>query len=367
VLRGRTTPPASSASCQGAAQHRPRDDRVHQRCGTVSVGVEHGGRRTEHVVDRRHPGIDAVAHDPLALAGLIDRGPAGSLARTGGVEARERADHLDLRRSARVFGFGLGACERTSGGADRGPLPPATRKGPAQLAADDPRRGAIGQPRPAGLDRRLRDELGSERGARLVTRRFGGARRRGGTRHLRPSSHRLGQQPVQIGAIEFVGDGEPRLDRLDCGAERVAHQAIELGPGDRAIAAGLNHTLLQIRLLDDQSEDVRVGREAGIAAALGACDVLTRRGKCGIRRPTGRIGADRASERFGHGERQVGGRLVAAGRGGVAIGRGGARHRPLPPAVEQRLLDAEAGPKEAGRIGMVQRIDREIRRRKPAR
>ena len=79
------------SAAERATQHGRRDHRVDERRDPVGIGIEHRGRRPQHVVDRRDARVEAIADDPLALARLVD-------CRAGTASWRARA--VSSRRSA---------------------------------------------------------------------------------------------------------------------------------------------------------------------------------------------------------------------------------------------------------------------------
>ena len=78
------------------------------------------------------------------------------------------------------------------------------------------------------------------------------------------------------------------------------------------VAVGLNRALLEIGDVHGEAEDVGVGHHPGVAAALGAAEILPRGVEAGIHGPARGAGGDDAPERLGRRERNARRGLVRA-------------------------------------------------------
>ena len=145
--------------------------------------------------------------------------------------------------------------------------------------------------------------------------------------------------------------------------DRRAQQVIQRGPRDRFVARGLYSPLACFCETDAGREYVGVVQRTSIAPERGAGQIFLSSGDGRIGGPCRCAFDQDAPVRFRDPDSHVRCRRIGREAGNVALQGGGFRRGASPPAVEEELLDRERAVKESQRIGIVQRIDREVGRR----
>jgi len=190
---------------------------------------------------------------------------------------------------------------------------------------------------------------------------FGQTDGRGRSFELRARGFGFGEKRLQV--LRGLSPDDRRLLHREPAVHRRAHEAVELCAENRRVAVRLDRALAKVGHVYRERQHVGLSHRAGVASSFGARHVFARGLEGAVHGTPPAFDAQQLSVGPRDVERQDSRHFFHGRVGRHAAATGGVHTGADPSAVEEQLFEAEGAMKESGRARMIQRVNREIRRR----